>query len=1066
MPKPGVPLRAGTVGALLVAVAIATGGEARAQSRVNLPATDLATSLNALSRATGVEILADPAVLRGRTAPAVSAAATPEAALRRILHGTGLIYRKRGRTYLIVRAPRPNALRTWPAPARAAPSPGWPPPPVRPAPLPDPPPEIVVTGTHIARPEPESAMPVALVRMDDARAFGRGGAYDALVTHPAIGPGIGLPNTQGEPWDAGAAFISLRNMGTNRSLTLVDGRRRVSGAARSSAVDINMVPPAMIDRIEVATGGAAAIYGADAVTGAVNVIMKDRFAGLAFMATNGISGKGDAAERTVSLTAGHGFADGRGSLVVGGTYARTAPLGYARRHANRAAYVANPASTGPQDGIADTVVDRNYRILYRSRYPVYYHEGRFHILKDGVLSVADYERTHTHGEFGAGSGGDGATGFENHFLRAGLRSAALVSRFRYALTPAIAAKVHLDYGQTRSTSATVFPEIRADSRPHWFDGAGGEVATLDNPFLPASLRAFMVANGLGALRQDRSWFNFPQPLEIHKRDSLTAGLGLGGALGRGVEWQVFFQHGQSVDKVRTINIARRNEWIAARDVIADPETGRPVCRDPAARAAGCVPLDIFSTAPASAALIGYVLGTRREWRRNTQQLLSGEIGGKILRLPHGDLSVALGAEWRRDALSTRDDPDAANLANLVYLGVDYTLHPALDASRKTSELYGEAVAPILADLPMARQLKLEAAYRYSRYSGGGRDTHTWKLGAIWEPVAGVVLRGVRSHSVRVPNFGELHAPEIRSQLGIVADPCNALNINQGARRAVNCAALGIATPLSPNYTDGPLVMTGGNAGLSPETSDSYTVGLTFRPGFLPGADLTADYWNIAIGNVITQFPYTAIMDLCVDSPSVDNIFCRLQARDPATGHLRSISSFNVNVARMRARGIDISLNYRRRVGPGDLGLALSATYLLEHTTVTAPGIAGGRIAYAGQYDHPRFKGTMTARYRLGRVAFGLNARLTSRSAFSVVDPSPETRDPGDVPAALHADIMMEYTPAEKFTLAFGIRNVGNAAIFAPLRDRSPGPNISGNNTGAAHYDAIGRYFFANLDFKL
>lgn len=1062
MPKPGASLRAGTVGALLVAAATATGGEARAQSRLDLPAADLAISLNALSRAAGVEILADPAVLRGRTAPAVSTAATPEAALRQILQGTGLVFRRRGRTFLIVRAPRPQPRPPSPARARTAPSPHLP---VAPAFAPDPQPEIVVTGTHIARPELESAMPVALVRMDDARAFGRGGAYDALVAHPAIGPGVGLPNTQGEPWDAGAAFISLRNMGTNRSLTLIDGRRRVSGAARSSAVDINMIPPAMIDRIEVATGGAAAIYGADAVTGAVNVIMEDRFEGLTLAATNGLSGRGDAGERALSLTTGHAFADGRGSLVVGGTYARTSPLPYAARHANRAAYVANPASSGPQDGIADTVIDRNYRILYRSRYPVYYHDGRFHILKDGVLSAADYERTHTSGEFGAGSGSDGATGFENHLLRAGLRSAALVSRFRYALTPAITVRAHLDYGQTRSASATVFPEIRTDSRPHWFGGAGGEVATLDNPFLPASLRAFMVANGLSALRQDRSWFNFPQPLEIHKRDSLTAGVGLGGALGRGVEWQVFFQHGRSVDKVRTINIARRNEWIAARDVIADPETERPVCRDPSARAAGCVPLDIFSTAPASAALIGYVLGTRREWRRNTQHLFSGEIGGKILRLPHGDLSVALGVEWRRDALSTRDDPDAANLANLVYLGVDYILHPALDASRKTSELYGEAVAPILADLPMARQLKLEAAYRYSRYSGGGRDTHTWKLGAIWEPVVGVILRGVRSHSVRVPNFGELHAPEIRLQLGIVADPCNALNINQGARRAGNCAALGIATPLSPNYTDGPLVITGGNPDLSPETSDSYTAGLTIQPGFLPGAVLTADYWNIAIGNVITLFPYTTIMNLCVDSAH-DNIFCHLQTRDPATGHLRTINSFNVNVARMRARGIDVALNYRRLVGRGDLELALSGTYLMEQTTVTAPGIAGGRIAYAGQYDHPRFKGTMTARYRLGRIALGANARLTSRSAFSVTDPSPETRDPRHVPAAIHADVMLEYAPTDKFSLAFGIRNVGNTSIFGPLRGLSPGPNVSGNNTGAAHYDAIGRYFFTKIEIKI
>jgi iron complex outermembrane receptor protein len=139
--------------------------------------------------------------------------------------------------------------------------------------------DIIVTGTHIARPELESTMPIRVITAEDAKNFGRNTLYDALLLNPAVGPGLGEMNSLGQEYDQGVANINLRQMGANRSLVVVDGHRWVSGGARTSAVDLNTIPTALIDRIETVTGGAAAIYGADAVTGAVNIVMKKEMTG-------------------------------------------------------------------------------------------------------------------------------------------------------------------------------------------------------------------------------------------------------------------------------------------------------------------------------------------------------------------------------------------------------------------------------------------------------------------------------------------------------------------------------------------------------------------------------------------------------------------------------------------------------------------------------------------------------------------------------------------------------------------------------------------------------------------
>lgn len=909
-------------------------------------------------------------------------------------------------------------------------------------------------------------MPVSVRSVTTAREFGYNTVYEALIQSPAVGPGLGMFNSQGEAWDVGVSSINLRSMGVNRSLVLVDGKRWVSGGARTSAVDLNSIPDVMIERIEIVTGGAAAIYGADAVTGAVNIITKKGVTGTHVSASNGISQRGDADQKSLSASTGVKFAAERGSFDFGGTYNATSPLGYADRYASRTGFVPNATSSGPRDGIPDNVLDTDIRDLKRSTTPTVFYDNRWYILGKGDLTPTAYQSPVGTGPLSVGHGGPGANGFENHFLRNKLVLASLYSHLGYELDSTTRWSAIMAYTHSYARAPSVFPEVRDDLRSNnWWGGTTGELATLANPYLPDALRRFMLANGLTSLPLNRTYANLPKPFEIHKRDYVTLGTDLNGRLTDRLNWSAFFQSGRMRDQVTTTNMIRREAWLNARDVVRDAASGQPVCADGAARAAGCTPFDFFTTDRPSQTFLDYVAANRHERRKTALYSSGGNISGPILSLPYGDLSIAAGVEWRRETLSTRDDPDGGKLADVVFKpGVDYVLHPALDARRETGEVYGEAVVPVLRNLRFAHRLELEAAYRLSRYSDQP-TTHTWKLGGRWEPVAGLTFRSVYSHSVRVPNFGELYSPELVQTVGITNDPCSGAFIGQGARRASNCATLlpGIALPLTYPNTNAPTIRLGGNRDLTPESSNSLTLGTVVRPRSLPGLSLTVDYWDIRIDDIITAIPYISILNLCVDSSSgVDNFYCRLVERGDA-GQIVSIQADNYNLARQSARGIDLGFSYRRKLGPGRLQIDVDGTYLLEQTTIASPG--KDAIGYAGQWNYPRLRSTVVAAYDIGRFSLGLNTRFVSRSRFDVTDASSETREPSRVPAYVASDLVLRLRPTPSYSISFGVKNIGDAGIFGPLQDTAPGPNSSGGaQTGAAYYDPVGRSFFAEIDF--
>lgn len=1017
-----------------VVVALTLSSPAFAQSRMfDVPAQAATTAIPELAKQAGVQILAVGDGLAGIQTPAVSGEMSVRQALEKLLQGTDIeVSTDDSGAYLLRQ--RDSA----PAPQGAADMDA-----------------VVVTGSRIARPELVNPMPVSVTRMDSALEQGRTSIYDALARDPALGVGQNLSSgTTG--WDAGISAVNLRDLGTNRSLTLIDGRRRVSGSARSSAVDLGMIPVGMVDRIDVVTGGAAAIYGADAVTGAVNVITKREFDGVQLSATTGMSEHGDAGEHLASVTTGGRFGGDRGRFIIGGSWSKSDPLTYADRFGldNYLTYRANLQNTGINDGIPDRIINTQTRQMYYDYTPTFWHDNTRWYIEDAGLREGRCGVMTDLGQYSVCDGGDGRHLEDTRQFRADNKALSLMGRAEFDVSADTTVSGYFSYADQRYKGANNY--WRDDSRTTYFSGNGtsprGSSAFLDNPYLPESVRQYMEDNGLEQLYIDRTFGNFPMRDEEHHRKTFTVGAEVTGQVSNYIGWSAFAQVGGMTDDYTGRNLPRKSHWIAARDAVTDPVTGQAVCRDPAARAAGCVPFDIFSMEAPGREVMDYVLANRNEKRRTGQQVFGAEINGPLMALPAGDINFAVGVEHRRETLETRDDPLGLS-GELVY-GGGAAPHPDLDVDFDVSELYAEVLVPVFVDRPFARRLDLEAAYRYSDYSTVG-GTDAWKLGVIWEPVEGLAFRGVSSRSVRTPNFGELYEARVDSLTGSIDDPCEVASYYATEQRAANCLALGITQPLI-DYKIGPTVTTGGNPDLDPETSDSLTFGMVWQPRFLPGFDLTVDYWDIDIGNVITQFGYATLMKLCVDAPTIDNPYCARIDRDPVTHEATAVRSNQLNAAHMYAKGIDLGVNYVHATKHGQFGASLKATRLLDMVTETTPGIPSGDVEYAGGWQNPDYRAVLTLDYRVNAFNIALDTRYHGSAAFDLNTDSDEAYPDGNhVGSTIYHDLALGFDVSEDYRVGFGVKNLfDREAPYKPTVYRD-----------TSIYDQVGRYFYLNARVK-
>lgn len=921
--------------------------------------------------------------------------------------------------------------------------------------------EIVVTGSRIARPEITAPTPITVINSQSIRNTGQGNIQDVLGELPSVGtPNLARTTGNFASNGNGIATLNLRNLGHSRTLVLIDGRRSV-GIPGGSALDVNNIPTDLVDRIEVVTGGASAVYGSDAVAGVVNFVLKDHFSGLRIRAQNTVSDKGDSARHLISVTGGTDFAQDRGHLIANFEYDDDGGL-WSR--------------------------DRSFSAhdLTRSSYA---EQGLFSV--DGRYSATNGQ-TFT---FGPGNNlkpyqGANIDGYDRNqvrYLAVPVRRLQGAALGNYELSKGLRVYVEGEYSRTRST-ASLEPEAVDQSMLKNFDGTPFAGIPISNPFIPDQIRVAMTAAGVDVLEFRRRSNGI---FDRNNRDERTYWRAVGGIKGDiTADWHfdVSYEHSFSKE-LDSSQSAYGPGYGAALNAIRD-SSGNIVCADAAARAAGCVPINIFGFGTASAAAgkfittytgpsnaaLGLVNGAPIDatYRaRQQQDDLSGTITGKLFALPGGPVTVAAGAEYRREKSVEVFDPYSnagLNIANQLNNTV---------GKFNVKEVYAEIVVPIVKDLPFVKSLGVEGAFRHADYSTVG-GVNSFKLGGSYAPVSDLRFRVMYAQATRAPNIAELFAAQSQTFFGGIDDPCD-----QGAGRgdAANsarplpaaCASIpGVAATVARNgsftYTTAQLQnvdgLLGGNPHLRPETARTLTVGAVLTPRFAPNFSLTADYYHIRVKNEIGAIDPNLSVQQCLTS--ANPVFCSAVTRD-ANGFVKRVNAFALNTGTGTEAGIDVQANYTHGfAGDGKVTLSAFWNHLLTQQTVPFPG--GPVQNEVGQSDaYPNgtrlgsgFRDRVNGSLTLAKGPVTVNYRL---DYFSNLVTKLDSDTAEHLPAAFYHNVQLRASvgPNGRFELYTGVNN---------LFDKKPpivsdGANISfpGTNTIASSYDVFGRMLYAGIDVR-
>ena len=993
-------------------MALASPAPAFAQSqqyRLNIPATDLATALRTFAAQANQQVVFDSKTMQGQRSVAINGSFTARQALTQLLSGSNMSV-ETGKSGVIIVQPRKGEGDVADAADVAANLD-----------------ELVVTGSRIARTGYDQPTPVTVTTAQAIERSGFSNISDVLLRTPQVGVGVGSANSYYNA-DAGAAFVNLRGLGTNRTLVLVDGRRRVSGTQLSSAVDLTTIPANLIGNVQVITGGAAAVYGADAVTGVVNVTLKQDLEGLELSARGGISSRGDTETYSLGVAYGQSLADDRGSFLIGLSYNKEEPLMAKDRSfgVNAVDLFGNPANTGPADGIFNSVALSNYR------YPNTSYGGAFVIGGTRYTYDGGVRPTRNDQTFNAstGVGGDGFNDADFAPLRAESEVFSSLAHFEYQIVDAVRLFGDFQFSKTK-TDSPLQPGFDA-----------GNVLTLDNPLIPADVRALMAAAGQTTLSVGRT--NFDHGINHRKvdRNTFTVVGGLEGEVGR-FNWSTFYQYGRYEADIRRTHERIQSRFLESIDVITGP-TGTPVCRNVAARAAGCVPLNLFGNGAASQAAINYFDYTVQTNVVNTQEVGGAQLAGDLFDLPAGPVKLATGVEYRKETLTVDEDPLArARLLQRV-------IGSSLEADFDVKEIFGEVLVPLIADRQYIKSLSVEGAVRYSDYSTVGGAV-AWKLGAQYAPIDDVRFRVTRSRSVRAPNLAELNSPGTTSSVFIL-DPCDATRQNLVTTRAANCSTLGLSRTFSdPFANQAKNVITSGNPLLKEETSDSWTVGTVITPRAIPGLSVSVDWFQIKIADAINVVPLQRLVDNCVDGASTANPFCALITRR-ADGAITGVNVTPINVGRLVTEGVDFQANYSTFVRDDiRLRVSLAGSYMAKNEIQVIATDAATLDKNAGEVDNPRWRINLTPGVTWGQFSADWAIRYIGKTKVDVQQ-SAEGRDDNNVSRRIYNDLSLTWAASNGLNLYGGINNVFD--VKPPFSRET----VRGDKRGVL-FDNIGRYAF-------
>ncbi len=774
---------------------------------------------------------------------------------------------------------------------------------------------ISVTGTRINSPNVVANSPIASYSAEELQVKQTVTVEDFIRLVPGAMPSIGPGTNNGS---GGGATIDLRGLGPNRTLVLINGRRFVPFNL-TGVVDTNSIPVALIDRIDIVTGGASAVYGADAIAGVVNFILKENFEGAQFAAQYGTSDESDADRQRIDVTIGANSEDDRGNVVLSVGHTKTDPLQNGDRPFG---LVTRNSVDGSISGSGTTV-------------PVAFNNfpgvpGRSQIQPNGTVGTPVTLFN---------------TNPKNYYQTPLDRLQATVTgHFDFY-------EGHEVYGELFYTRSDVDTQL-AES------GSFGNNfnVPVGNPFIPEPARQQMcaalnipaeecVAGNPTTARftVDRRFTELGPRLNDFENKTFQGTVGVRGDITDTWSYDANYTFGEA-DQIQT----RGNWGSLSRVQQALLATNPNTCINPAN---GCVPLNVFGAEGSITQAMLNFIDLDAILRQNVEQdvgtvSVNGDLGDRF-KSPWTDYPIAMAAGYEMREVSANTKSDQASQIQGEVLGTGAPT-PDRRGSFELNEGFVELFVPVINDRPWAHSVSLELGYRYTEFESQGSDSYdTYKYGGEWAPVEGFRLRGLAQRASRAPNVNELFAPQVTGLSNLAVDPCQGASINAAEANTPGtlsnlCRLTGV--PLTsigalPAPSSGQVnVLTGGNPALGPEIADTITYGFVWEPTFLESLVVSLDYYDIEVNDFISNPSVTDILQQCYTTafnPSLElNAACQLVGRDAFNGTFsgagsRGIGLLTSNQGVLNTDGLDLGLNYRMEIGRfGALNFAWNLTHVL------------------------------------------------------------------------------------------------------------------------------------------
>lgn len=933
--------------------------------------------------------------------------------------------------------------------------------------------EIVVTGSRIARADLTSASPVAQVGDKELKQSGVVNTENLLNTLPQAVPGITSTVNNGSN---GTATVNLRGLGSNRTLVLVDGKRQTP-TTQAGSVDLNLIPPALIKRIDVVSGGGSAVYGSDAISGVVNFILKNDFEGLEFSAGYSETDGGEAPIYSADLTMGANFADRKGNVVLNLGYNKREALTQGQRggmlntawgdNAARTGFV--PSGSGSMEpgrvdpfvsgrfvtlpGVANNAANSAYFLptgdvrLYNSANDTYNFAPVNYVQtpqeRFSVTSLASYEIKPGLTAYAKGN-------FVSSKVVTQLAPTPVGSRvFRFSLdnNPFLTAASKTALNTLGSSTAYTIPASSS-----WTAGTFTDVDSDGDGIFDTVTGVFN--KRLSDVGPRVSSFNF---------SGFQMQLGLKGdieAINGGFD--IYYQYGNthgSNSLLGDTSLARIQQGL----LLNAAGTG---CADPSG---GCVPVNIFGQGTMSAAAARFI-STRINSSQDYEQQYGGfSINGDTenqFSLPAGPIGFAVGFEYRAEDFAFNPSQDLA-VGNLT----GFNASPPVAGRFDVYEGYAEVLVPLLKDLPLIKSLDLELAGRTSDYTGQSKPAKTYKVAGSWKVFDDLMLRASYNKAIRAPSIGELFAPQSNG-FPTATDPCSARGAPTAAI-AQACVNSGVAASVvgQINANQQTQTLSGGNPNLRPEEGKTFTAGFVYTPSWLSGFSITGDYFDIEISDAIANFGGSAanVMNVCY-GPLVNgnpsSPYCQA-IRRLANGSIDFVSLTAQNVATIKTSGFDVGITYRttlEQLGLPDWGsLAFRSLYTNTWESTTTPDEISAPIKCADKFGTrcgnptPRHKLRSTMNWTMNQ--FGVN--VVWNHLDDVLDDNPASKFTVErIGAKNYWDLSADWNVNDNLAFTGGVRNLTQEAY--PIL----GGNASPSNSGyPATYDVLGRTFFLNARLR-